>query len=263
MREVWQEATFGARLAPGKSFVSWGNREVGAVAQNEKRRRDRRSDTDRRGRSRIIGRFAGVASVVALLVVGFATTGGAQSLSTFNRWLGYSNYTTTTYHSTTTTSKPSTSSSYHSTTTSTHGTTTSTYGTTTTTKATTTTTTTMGTTTTTTRGGDGCTPGFWRQAHHYDSWVGFSPGNDYETVFGVDAVFDATLGQAVKLRGGGEFALARHAVAALLNSTSSGVDFAFTTAQVIDIVQDAYASGDFEDAKDMLADENEEGCPLR
>jgi hypothetical protein len=92
--------------------------------------------------------------------------------------------------------------------------------------------------------------------------VGFSPGDDYETVFSVDAAFDATLGQAVRLRGGGENALARHAVAALLNSTNPDVDYAFTTAQVIDVVQDAYTTGNFEEAKDMLADENEEGCPL-
>jgi hypothetical protein len=111
-------------------------------------------------------------------------------------------------------------------------------------------------------GGAGCTPGYWRQAHHYDSWDVYSPGDDYESVFGVDAVFDATLGQAAKLGGGGEYALARHAVAALLNSTNPDVSFDFTTSEVIDLVQAAYASGDFEDAKDMLEDANEEGCPL-
>ena len=143
------------------------------------------------------------------------------------------------------------------TTTSKHNTTT-TKPTTTTTKRTTTTT----TTTTLPKGGDGCTPGYWRQAHHYDSWVGFSPSDDYETVFGVSAGFSTILGLAVRLGGGGEYALARHAVAALLNSTSPGVDYLFTTSQVIALVQDAYATGDFEDAKNMLEEENEEGCPL-
>ncbi len=196
-----------------------------------------------------------------MLVLGLASTGGARSISSFNQWLSYGGSTTTTYHSTTSTTKPSTTTTYHSTTTTTKPTTTTTHATTTTTKATTTTTHAT-TTTTMPRGGDGCTPGFWRQAHHYDSWVGFSPGDDYETVFGVNAVFEATLGEAVRLRGGGEYALARHAVAALLNSTSPDVDYAFTTGQVIDLVQDAYATGDFEEAKDMLADENEEGCTL-
>ena len=25
-------------------------------------------------------------------------------------------------------------------------------------------------------GGEGCTPGFWKQTQHFDSWVGFAPG---------------------------------------------------------------------------------------
>jgi hypothetical protein len=205
-----------------------------------------------------------VLTIVGLLVLGLASTGGARTISSFTRWMAYSGswYTTTTgYHSTTTTTKPSTTTSYRSATSSTYGTTTTKPSTTTTTHGTTTTT--KATTTTTERhGGEGCTPGYWRQAHHYDSWVVYMPGHDYEAVFGVDAVFTATLGQAVKLGGGGEYALARHAVAGLLNSTSAGVDYEYTTAEVIDIVQDAYASGDFEDAKDKLADENEEGCTL-
>ena len=45
-------------------------------------------------------------------------------------------------------------------------------------------------------------------------------------------------------------ALARHAVAALLNAASPDVDFDFTTAEVIDLVQDAFASGDFETAQE-------------
>ena len=24
-------------------------------------------------------------------------------------------------------------------------------------------------------GGEGCTPGFWKQDQHFDSWVGFAP----------------------------------------------------------------------------------------
>jgi len=111
-------------------------------------------------------------------------------------------------------------------------------------------------------GGEGCTPGFWRQAHHFDSWVGFLPGNDYETVFGVDACFTKTLYGAVIQGGGGEKALGRHAMAALLNASSDDVDYDYTVAQVIQLVQDAYVSGDFEGAKDDLEDANEAGCPL-
>ena len=34
-------------------------------------------------------------------------------------------------------------------------------------------------------GGEGCTPGFWKQDQHFDSWVGFAPTDSFETVFGV------------------------------------------------------------------------------
>jgi hypothetical protein len=111
--------------------------------------------------------------------------------------------------------------------------------------------------------GEGCTPGFWRQDQHFDSWVGYDPDDDFEVVFGVDASFDPhTLGDAVLLGGGGEYALARHAVAALLNAASPDVDYPYTEAEVIAMVQAAYASGDFESAKDVFEAANEAFCPL-
>jgi hypothetical protein len=111
-------------------------------------------------------------------------------------------------------------------------------------------------------GGEGCTPGYWKQSHHFDSWEVFSPSDDYEATFGVDASFSKTLLGALEQGGGGEKALGRHATAALLNAASGGVDYAFTTAEVIAIVQAAYASGDFEGAKNQLESENEMGCGL-
>ena len=112
-------------------------------------------------------------------------------------------------------------------------------------------------------GGEGCTPGYWKQTQHFDSWVGtgFAPGDSFDTVMGVDSSF-GTLLDGVRAKGGDENALARHAVAALLNASSSGVDYEFTSAEVIALVQDAYASGDFETAKNLLEAENEAGCPL-
>jgi hypothetical protein len=112
-------------------------------------------------------------------------------------------------------------------------------------------------------GGQGCTPGYWKQRHHFGSWTLYSPGDDYGDVFGVDPTFDAeTLLEVLRQGGGGEIALGRHAVAALLNSTNPDVDYAYSTAQVISIVQDAYATGEFNAAKNMLAYENETWCPL-
>jgi hypothetical protein len=110
---------------------------------------------------------------------------------------------------------------------------------------------------------EGCTPGYWRQDQHFDSWLVYDPTDDFETVFGVDASFDPhTLLDAVWLGGGGESALARHAVAALLNTTASGVDYPYSTAEVLAIVQNAYATGDFESAKNLLAGANDTFCPL-
>jgi cysteine-rich repeat protein len=111
-------------------------------------------------------------------------------------------------------------------------------------------------------GGQGCTPGYWKQSHHFESWVGFDPSDDYETVFGVDASFELTLLGALKQGGGGEKALGRQAVAALLSASSDGVSYFDTVAGIISRVQAAYASGDFEIVKDLLDEENNAGCPL-
>jgi ribosomal protein L31 len=109
-------------------------------------------------------------------------------------------------------------------------------------------------------GGEGCTPGYWRQPHHYDSWVGYAPSDIFSDVFGVGP--DLALGDAVELGKGGESALVRHAVAALLNAASPDVSYAMTEAEIIDLVQQAFDSGDFEAAKDLLDELNNSGCGL-
>lgn len=112
-------------------------------------------------------------------------------------------------------------------------------------------------------GGQGCTPGYWRQAHHFDSWVNYSPSDNFETVFGVDASFSPhTLLDAVRLGGGGERAMARHAVAALLNAANPSVAYLYSEADVITMVQNAYATGSFERTKNLFEAQNELGCPL-
>jgi hypothetical protein len=121
------------------------------------------------------------------------------------------------------------------------------------------------------RGGEGCTPGFWKQTQHFDSWFGFDPNQSFEDVFGVDVTLrsggrgtidDPTLLEALQANGGGVNALARHAVSALLNASNPDVSFDFSPQQVIDLVQDAIASGNFEAAKNLLAAANEQVCPL-
>jgi uncharacterized repeat protein (TIGR01451 family) len=121
-------------------------------------------------------------------------------------------------------------------------------------------------------GGEGCTPGFWKQSQHFDSWVGHSPDELFSDVFGEvitvnaggrNTITDPTLLEALNANGGGINALARHAVAALLNAAATpDISFDLTEAEVIDLVQDAIESGDLESVKDELAELNEQGCPL-
>lgn len=112
-------------------------------------------------------------------------------------------------------------------------------------------------------GGYGCSPGFWKQPQHLDYWEVYAPDDVFETVFGVDATFSAvTLLQVLNQGGGGEKALARHAVAALLNSTSSEVDYGLTTDQVIAHVQNAYMTGEFVPAVKRFERLSRRGCDV-
>jgi hypothetical protein len=116
-------------------------------------------------------------------------------------------------------------------------------------------------------GADGCTPGYWKQDHHFDSWQVYSPTDSFNTVFGVTGPFSSsmTLLDALRLQGGGANALARHAVAALLSSAHSGVDYALATAAVIAETKAALESGiasEIEGTKNKFALFNERGCPL-
>lgn len=111
---------------------------------------------------------------------------------------------------------------------------------------------------------NGCTPGYWKQKHHFDSWVNYESTDLFFDVFGrnVDDVTD--LVSALKAKGGGVKALARHATASLLNVANGGVNVtAYTTeAEVIAAFQAAFDSGDYELQKNAFEEVNEAGCPL-
>ncbi len=63
-------------------------------------------------------------------------------------------------------------------------------------------------------GGEGCTPGYWKQSQHFDSWTGYSPSTQFSAVF-ENAFPGKTLLQVLEQGGGGLNALGRHTVAAL------------------------------------------------
>ena len=97
--------------------------------------------------------------------------------------------------------------------------------------------------------GQYCSPGYWKQPQHFDSWVTYLPTQTFSSVFGRTITINwsskgkpqptsnPTLLQALQANGGGINLIAREAVDALLNATS--LNFGFTTSQVIAAVQQA------------------------
>ena len=110
--------------------------------------------------------------------------------------------------------------------------------------------------------GEGCTPGYWKQNHHFDSWPSaYTPETLFADVF-EDAFPNMTLLEVLRQGGGGIKALGRHTVAALLNATSTDVGYNEAAASVIADFNAAYLSGEYEQTKDDFAGMNESFCPL-
>ncbi|NIS91058.1 MAG: hypothetical protein GTN98_13435 [Woeseiaceae bacterium] len=113
-------------------------------------------------------------------------------------------------------------------------------------------------------GGEGCTPGYWKQEHHFADWTApYAPDDLFATYF-EDAFADRTLLEVLKKGGGGLDALGRHTVAALLNSASGEVSYDLTPQEVIDAFNAVYpgSKGDYESLKNEFEEFNEQGCPL-
>ena len=102
----------------------------------------------------------------------------------------------------------------------------------------------------------------WKQEHHLQYWQTCDPSDLFDDVFGVTSSHGLNLLKTLQQGGGGEIAMGRHAVAALLNAASKEVAFGFTEAEVIALVQGAYASGDFSIAHEALEEQNELECTV-
>jgi len=114
---------------------------------------------------------------------------------------------------------------------------------------------------------DGCTPGYWK--NHTETWgpTGYAPGDDFDTVFGVDFFDpDFTLLQALDPSAVPNPNLPTHAVAALLNASHPDMnDYPYTRQQVLDQVGAALTGGDLAaitNLKDSLDAANNAGCPF-
>jgi hypothetical protein len=113
-------------------------------------------------------------------------------------------------------------------------------------------------------GTDGCTPGYWKQSQHFDSWpIVYTPDTLFSDVF-ADAFPGMTLLEVLSQGGGGLNALGRHAVAALLSAGAADVDNGLKPAQVIALFNTAFTDpdADIEAEKNFLASKNEQDCPL-
>jgi cysteine-rich repeat protein len=112
--------------------------------------------------------------------------------------------------------------------------------------------------------GEGCTPGYWKQSQHFDSWSGgYVPTTQFSAVF-ENAFPGMTLLQVLKQGGGGLIALGRHTVAALLNGASAGVDYGQTAGDVVNAFNAVYPGSDdaYETLHYNFKADNELGCPL-
>lgn len=125
-------------------------------------------------------------------------------------------------------------------------------------------------------GGEGRTPGFWKQTHHFGHWPApYCPSNDcpcgpatlfcdvFDCASGCAAAQSAyngkTLLQVLSQGGGGFKALGRHAVAALLNSAHNSIDYLYSTSEVIAMTNQAMASCNPEPTKNLFEAQNELG----
>jgi hypothetical protein len=123
---------------------------------------------------------------------------------------------------------------------------------------------------------EGCTPGYWKQSQHFDSWPAIvgTPSTLFHDVTAAggsvrfaDAFPGKTLLQVLSQGGGGIIALGRHAAAGVLNGGSPDVNYNFSRAKTIEMFNAAYLSGDaavIESTKNAIQAMNEaaDGCPL-
>jgi hypothetical protein len=112
-------------------------------------------------------------------------------------------------------------------------------------------------------GGEGCTPGYWKQEHHFGAWKSYTPDMPFSAVF-EDAFPGMTLLEVLKQGGGGLKALGRHSVAALLNASSCNTKYDLTVPEVIDLFNDLHpgSKSGYNSLKDFFQGFNEQGCPL-
>ncbi len=109
---------------------------------------------------------------------------------------------------------------------------------------------------------NGCSASYWKSKT--GSWTGYQTGQKFNQVFGVNLVgANVTLLDALKPGGDADDALAREAVAALLNAANPKVSYGPSPEQVVKIVQAAVRYRKYDLATYILKKFNDRNCPLR
>ena len=121
--------------------------------------------------------------------------------------------------------------------------------------------------------GEGCTPGYWKNPKHFDSWLYYTPDQKFCDVTDISGAVsiaccldDLTLLDVLKLKGNQFGALgrvAKHTVASLLNAAYN-LDFGYSTTSIVSLYNDV-CDGDkdaIEALKNELDELNNQGCPL-
>ena len=108
----------------------------------------------------------------------------------------------------------------------------------------------------------GCSPGYWKQEQHFDSYVGYTPNTLFADVGFENAFPGQTLLEVLGANGGGLNALGRTIVAALLNATAiSGYPHSFV--EVIGAFNSAHdGTGDEYNALKEQYEALQDPCPL-
>jgi hypothetical protein len=114
-------------------------------------------------------------------------------------------------------------------------------------------------------GGQGCTPGYWKQPQHANSYTSpYTPTMLFKDAGFDDAFPGKTLDDVLGLGGGGLNALGRHTVAALLNAASGNVSYNLTVSDVITAFNNVFpgSNSSYETLKNQFETFNTQGCPL-
>ncbi|MHC4319276.1 MAG: hypothetical protein ACYS1B_12135, partial [Planctomycetota bacterium] len=118
--------------------------------------------------------------------------------------------------------------------------------------------------------GEGCTPGYWKQEHHFCSWPAPYEPNQMFSMWFDDAFAGKSLLTVLSQPASSDpgpnqlNSLGRHTVAALLNAASLDVAYDLGPAAVVEMFNDAYPGdkSDYNGVKAIFRGFNEQGCPL-